>query len=545
MKIVTVEQMRAVEAASVRYGVSLDQLQRNAAAAVAREMEQALPMRTRPALFVVGTGNNGRDALMAAQLLRQRGWNVQAFLAPGVASEDIRRLLTEGGVPLYGYSRVDDLEILRRWVHDAGLVVDGLLGIGIRGVVRDPLARIISVVNEESGAAAVPVVGVDLPSGIDADMGEVAGVAVRCDLTVSLGCVKAGLLRWPAAEYVGELVPVEIGLPEESTEAISSELLIEESVARMIPPRPLQGHKGTFGRVLVVAGSRDFAGAPFLVGAAAARAGCGLVTFAVPQWQRAILAPMLPEATYLLPDEAEEGLSTVMNRREVAEVLPRCQALVLGPGLGQSDASAALALGVLEAAAAEMGLGVVVDADGLNALAGQEGWWERIGTGRVLTPHPGEMARLTGLSIAEVNADRWSVAREAARRWQQTVVLKGAFTVVAGPDGVVTVSPFALPALATAGSGDVLAGLIAGLMAQGTAPDEAARAGVYLHALAAQRALEARGIDRLLAGDLLPEIPVAIAGLVREAGRERSAKARVVTHPLLERCSQIPRGDLS
>jgi len=254
---------------------------------------------------------------------------------------------------------------------------------------------------------------------------------------------------------------------------------------------------------------------------------------------------MLPEATYLLPDEAEEGLSTVMNRREVAEVLPRCQALVLGPGLGQSDASAALALGVLEAAAAEMGLGVVVDADGLNALAGQEGWWERIGTGRVLTPHPGEMARLTGLSIAEVNADRWSVAREAARRWQQTVVLKGAFTVVAGPDGVVTVSPFALPALATAGSGDVLAGLIAGLMAQGTAPDEAARAGVYLHALAAQRALEARGIDRLLAGDLLPEIPVAIAGLVREAGRERSAKARVVTHPLLERCSQIPRGDLS
>lgn len=521
MKIVTVEQMRLIESVSVQYGVSLDQLQRNAAAAVAREMGFLFQGCQGPALFLVGAGNNGRDALIAADLLRREGWAVRAFLAPKVGSEDVLDGLREGGAVIQIYSSEADLALLRRWVRDAAVVVDGLLGIGIRGGVREPIAGIVAATNQETAACGVPVVGVDLPSGVDADTGEVGTCAVRCDYTISLGCVKAGLLRFPAAEYVGRLIPVDIGLPPESYETIRLELLLDRDVAPLLPPRPLHGHKGTFGRVLVVAGSRNFVGAPYLAGGAAARSGCGLVTFAVPEWQRSALAVLLPEGTYLPLLDTDDVASAEANAQAIAETLPDCQALALGPGLGQGAGQSRLVMRVLEAAAHRPDLKVVVDADGLNALAGEETWWERIGSGCVLTPHPGEMSRLTGLSAAEVNANRWGVAAEASSRWGQTVVLKGAFSVVADPAGAAWVSPFAMPALASAGTGDVLTGLIAGLLAQGAASPDAARLGVFLHAVAAQRLLAAAGVDRLMAGDLLPAIPGAIAAVLGVRGRER------------------------
>ncbi len=515
MKIVSVDEMRAIEQASVRLGVSLEALQEKAAAALAREIERIFGVGQGILLFLAGSGNNGRDALIAADLLRQKGCTLLIYLAPGVGSEDVLLRLREGGAEIYRHAGAADLDLLRRWVREASAVVDGLLGIGIRGAVREPMAGMISAAAQEAAACRVPVVAVDLPSGIDADTGQIAGCALPARYTVSLGCVKAGLLKFPAARYVGELIPVGIGLPPESYQRVRMELLDVESVAKLIPPRPLEAHKGSFGRVLVVAGSRFFVGAPYLVGAAAARAGCGLVTFAVPEWQRASLAVLLPEATYLPLLDCEDTRSSEANAQVVAEALPDCAALALGPGLGQGLPQRTLVMRILETAARLDALGTVVDADGLNALAGEGAvngspWWERIGPGHVLTPHPGEMSRLAGIPIGEVSADRWGVAQRASRQWGQVVVLKGAFTVVAEPGGDTWVSPFALPALASGGTGDVLTGLIAGLMAQGAKPVEAARAGVFLHAVAAEQVLDCYGADRLLATDLLPEIPRAI-----------------------------------
>lgn len=513
MKIVTVQEMREVEAASVRLGVSLDLLQQNAAAAVAREIERLFPGGFGPALFLVGPGNNGRDALIAADLLREGGWAIRAYLAPKVGSEDVLQRLREGGAEIQTHGDPADDRLFRRWVSEADLMVDGLLGIGIRGPVREPIAGIISMANEEATLHRVPMVAVDLPSGIDADSGEVGALAVRANHTISLGCVKAGLLRFPAAEYVGALVPVGIGLPPATYASIRWELLTPGEVAELLPRRPLNGHKGSFGRVLVVAGSRSFLGAPYLAGAGAARAGCGLVTLAVPEWQRTALAARLPEATYLPLLDSEEVAPAEANAQTIGELLADCNALALGPGLGRSPGVSRLVMAVLEANRSRARVPTVVDADGLNALAEEAEWWDRIGPGHLLTPHPGEMSRLVGLPTEAIQGDRWGVALEAAGRWGQIVVLKGAFTVVAGPEGSGWVSPFANPALASAGTGDVLTGLIAGLMAQGAAPVEAARAGVFLHGAAAEKLLASSGTDRLLASDLLPVIPKAIGDL--------------------------------
>ena len=518
MKIVTVAEMRAIEGAAVAQGVSLERLQQNAALAVADEIDRLRDETEGNALFLAGPGNNGRDALIAADLLQHRGWTVRTYLAPGVASEDILTALRAGGAAVHTHSSDEDLTRLRQWVADASVVVDGLLGIGIKGAVRAPMSAIIDAANESAAAARVPVVAVDLPSGIDADTGAVAGVAIRADYTVSLGCVKAGLLRLPAAEFAGLLLPVEIGLPPATWEGIRVNLLDAASVRPLMPERPLDAHKGTFGRVLVVAGSRNFVGAPYLVGVAAARSGCGLVTFGVPDWQRVPLATMLPEATYLPLLDPESVTAAAANVQAIAEALPDCAALAIGPGLGQGEPQSRLVRGVLEAAWRVGAVPAVVDADALNGLALQPNWWTSIGEGGVLTPHPGEMSRLMGLSAGEVNADRWGIARQAAKLWKQTVVLKGAFTVVAEPSGELWISSVALSALATGGTGDVLTGLVAGLMAQGAEPSKAARAAVFLHGAAAQEVLAMAGTDRLIASDLPPMIPAAIAELMLDDG---------------------------
>ncbi len=514
MKIVTIQQMRAIEQASVAHGVSLDQLQRNAAAAVAAEIERLFPDGAGPALFLAGPGNNGRDALIAAALLAETGRQVRVYLAPKVGSEDVIAQLQGEGAALHVHAEDDGRAVLAQWTREAYVVVDGLLGIGSRGPVREPIAGIIGTVYGETFSNGIPVVAVDLPSGIDADSGEVPGAALHADFTISLGCVKAGLLKFPAAEYVGTLLPVGIGLPPEGYQSIRLELLTGDGVAGLIPTRKLNAHKGTFGRVLVVAGSRNFVGASYLVGGAAARSGCGLVTFAVPEWQRGSLAVLLPEATYLPLFDWDDVEQAQGNADAITQILPDCSALAIGPGQGQGEGQRRLVVEVLESNRRTARIPVVVDADGLNALALEPKWWDRIGSGHVLTPHPGEMARLSGLAPGDVQRDRWGVALEMARRWGQTVVLKGAFTVVADPRGDGWVSPFAIPALASAGTGDVLTGLIAGLMAQGVNPLDAARAGVYLHALAAQRQLDGSHTDRLLASDLLPMIPHAIMELL-------------------------------
>jgi ADP-dependent NAD(P)H-hydrate dehydratase / NAD(P)H-hydrate epimerase len=515
VKIVSVHQMRAIEDAAVERGVSLDELQWNAATAVANRVEELFRQDHRPLLFVAGGGNNGRDALIAAAILLERGREVRAYLAPRAGSEDVVRRLVEGGARVHAEEGPGDRALLGEWIEDASALVDGLLGIGIRGDVREPIAGIIATAADACRSLSVPVVAVDLPSGIDADTGEVAGVALRADYTISLGCVKAGLLKFPAAGYVGRLMPVGIGLPPGTDASVALELLTRASMGALVPARAPDAHKGSFGRVLVVAGSARYVGAGYLVGAAAARIGCGLVTLAVPGWQLTALAALLPEATYLPLPEAGSTEDAIENARAVADMLAESDALVVGPGLAQGAPPATLVRSLLEANERGRRVPCVIDADALNALVAWEGWWKEVSFPCVLTPHPGEMARLTGLSAPGVNARRWELTQAKATEWRQTVVLKGAFSVISDPAGSTWVSPHAVSALASGGTGDVLAGMIAGLISQGATASAAARAGVFLHAESAREALKASGADRLLAGDLLPAIPRVAAAIAR------------------------------
>lgn len=511
MKVVSAAEMRAIEVKSVELGVSLEQLQLNAARAIAEHVERIAGGQTGTLLFLAGRGNNGRDALIAASILRDRGFDVAAYLAPSAGSEDLTRRLRGAGAQVVEEQGKLDRTILRELIRDSVAVIDGLLGIGIRGEVREPIAGLIGAAAESCRESGVPVIAVDLPSGVDADTGDIAGVALPADFTVSLGCVKAGLLRFPAADLTGLLATADIGLPVGSLDGISTELLMEEEVAGLLPPRPANSHKGSFGRVLVVAGSSRYVGAGYLVGAAAARSGCGLLTLAVPEWQRTALASLLPEATYLPLASSERPEDVEANVRSLEELMPVCDVLAVGPGLGVGPGARRLVAGVLDANARGPRLPCVIDADGLDTLAGHGQWWEPLGASCVLTPHPGELGRMLGLTATEVNARRWDLARESAARSGQTVLLKGPFSVVADAGGRSWINPFALSALASGGTGDVLTGIIAGLIAQGASPAEAARAGMFVHGAAAEDVLDEGRTDRLLASDLLPAIPRILA----------------------------------
>jgi NAD(P)H-hydrate epimerase len=365
-------------------------------------------------------------------------------------------------------------------------------------------------------------VAVDVPSGIDADTGAVEGAAVRADLTIALGAVKAGLLRFPAAALVGRLVVHPIGLPGGTEQAAQVRLLDAAMARSLLPARPLDAHKGTLGWVLVIGGAREYIGAPVLSGSAAAYSGCGLVALAVPPQAQVAAATALPEATFLLRDAATGGEQAAV----LADRLSSFEALVLGPGLGRDDESLTLVRELLQRLAAlEHPPKVVIDADALYVLANWPDWWRQIPAGCVLTPHHGEMARLIGQDVATVVPSTWELAVQRAVEWGQVVVLKGAHTVVADPAASARVYPRANPALATAGSGDVLAGLIGGLAAQGLAPREAAQLAVVVHALAAERALSVSERRSLVASDLLTQL----SAVLRELGLARRVSDSVDT----------------
>lgn len=520
MFLVTVAEMRAAEAAAVAAGITEAELQTRAGASVA---DHAREMRPGGLITVlVGVGNNGRDAWVAACELARAGRPVRLYLAPrhALADSELGTLARLGGRILL-HAGGETLDELARWLADSALAIDGLLGIGAHGAPRPPLADIARTLNgaRSQGGASLRVLAIDVPSGVDADTGAAEGECVQADATVVLGALKQGLLRFPAADRAGVLVLGDIGLPVAAALAtLPIRTLDRALVLPDVPRRPMEGHKGTFGRVVVVGGSRDYYGAPYLAGAAALRSGCGLLTFAAAPPLQAALAGLLPEATYLtLPDGAPAD-SPSESATTIGAVLTDAQALLIGPGLGRSEGAIQLIESILRGRGRNFpGVPAVIDADALFALATRRALLDRLGPGVVLTPHHGEMARLTGQAVADVAASPWDVARETARRWGAVIVLKGPFTVTAVPSGQAWVWPRANPALATGGTGDVLAGTIAGLLAQGLDAATAARVGVYVHAIAALAHLAAAGMDLLLASDL----PLAIA---RELGRLRAER---------------------
>ena len=560
MKVATAAQTRRLEQLAVEAGATWASLMARAGEGMARAAVAMLgePRHAR-ALVLVGPGNNGGDGLVIARHLHDLGAQVALYLwKRGPTADDwpMQDVRTRGLPEIDAQQDSGHTELTDRLEH-TDLVVDALLGTGLSRPLDETLCSIVAIVNR----AHRRVLAVDVPTGINSDTGAIMGCAITATRTAAAGVLKPGLLTGPGAAHAGEIEVVPIGLPEALENEQMAETMNPGRLRGLLPARPADSNKGTFGKVMIVGGAGRYPGAPYLAARAAQRAGAGLVTLASGRSVFGPLAASLHEATFLPLPEEEWGVLGAAAAAELLENVSGYRAIVLGPGLGHEDPTKTFVLrilkietakstpgvGFLRAAAAHerthkpsggvgfvrtqpasvpaahtaekeesaQAPGFVVDADALNLLAETENWHEHVSPESViLTPHPGEMARLLSLEgPAAVNEDRLGIASDAAAKWKQIVVLKGAGTVVAHPDGRAMIGPAGNPALATAGTGDVLAGLIGGLVAQGLALFDAAALGVYLHAGAGELVRDEVGEAGSVAGDLLDRIPRAISRL--------------------------------
>jgi NAD(P)H-hydrate epimerase len=465
--------------------------------------------RAKRIVVLVGPGNNGGDGLVAARYLHDMAADVRVYLlSPRDETDPNYAALLEREVDLIQ----PDQEMLESQVPAeaalADALIDAVLGIGRSRRLDRYFATALDALKQRRGV----LFAVDVPSGLDPDSGALDTHTPRADVTLTFGYSKLGLHLLPGATHAGDVEVLDIGLDPALGAGIQTEIMTADWARAALPERPLVSNKGSFGRVMVVAGSEAYTGAATLAALGALRAGAGLTTLATLPLVRAAVAAQLPEVTFVtLPETNAEPARGASDA--VVAALNDYDVLLLGPGLGQSDGAQALVRGLVASPAAEE-TPLVIDADGLNILARDPAWPESIRGVAILTPHPGEFARLAGLTVADVQSRRLELARQYAAAWGQTVVLKGAETVIAAPDGRVLLSPFANAALATAGTGDVLAGAIAGLVAQGLDALSAAGLGVYLHGDAAELYAAEYGPSGLLASEVA-------SGIARSAARLR------------------------
>lgn len=537
MKLVSVAEMREIEKAANRQGLPYEQMMENAGLGVADVVDRIYGAEgCRSAAGLVGPGNNGGDALVALTSLALQGWEASAYLVrPRAEGDELLEHFVEAGGKVLSAAGDPGLSALSEMLAGTEVLLDGVLGTGTKLPLKDDLALILAAAGKQSEGLAV--VAVDCPSGVDCDSGEAADETIPADVTVCMAAYKQGLLKFPAFELAGRIEVVGIGLPDDLAEwqALQREVISAGQVKQALPVRKMDAHKGTFGTAVIAAGSVNYTGAALLAGKAAYRSGAGLVRLAVPGPLHTALAGHLPEATWLLlPHEMgviAEGASDILM-----EHLEKASALLIGPGLGMEETTAGFIrrlfsgkpvhharggigfLGTVEPVEGQADTPVlpplVIDADGLKLLAKLDNWAKLVPAPAVLTPHPGEMSVLTGLPVEEIQADRLAVAERFAAEWGHVVVLKGALSIIAAPDGRTAVIPVASAALARAGTGDVLAGLICGLRAQGLGAFEAAWAGAWIHAQAGLAAAEWQGCEAsVLAGDVLEAVPEVLEGL--------------------------------
>lgn len=506
MKLVTVAQMRDIEKEADANGLPYAEMMENAGRGLAEIVNEiAFDNEWEEVLGLVGSGNNGGDTLIALTRLAEKGWHACAYVVKRKKDELVARLVDAGGEVTFAESDTD-FAALESHFESADVLLDGLLGTGVKLPLKNEIAILLeqSLLIMDDMDQPPYIIAVDCPSGVDCDSGDAALECLPADLTVTMAAVKQGLLKLPAFEFVGDLTVVEIGLPDDllSFNEFKTEVADYDLVAGLLPEREPDSHKGTFGTALVAAGSLNYTGAALLAGTAAYRAGAGLVTLAVPEPLHTVLAGQLPEATWvLLPHElgfiSEYASAILLNH------VRRATAFLLGPGMGNNISTRTFT----EAMISTVKLPTVVDADGLRHLAEIPDWHKKIFPDAILTPHIGEMSALTGLTKEKIQENKNEVALKYAKEWGHVVVLKGAFTVIAAPDGRMTIIPVASPALAHAGTGDVLAGLIVGLRAQGLDAYSAAIAGAFIHAEAGLIAAEDLGTTAsVLASDVLNSV---------------------------------------
>ena len=508
MKLVTAKEMKALDVqAQNDYAMPGILLMDNAAQAVAEAVHEALTaLEGERVVIFCGGGNNGGDGLGAARWLQSYGVSVRAFVV-GAALDAVQgdaalelAMFTKAGGRVEALSTEDDWVLAELAASKADVLVDALLGTGFHGELEGDVLRACELLNKSEKY----ILAVDIPTGVNADNGAVCEQAVRADHTVTMALVKTGLLLYPGREYCGDIELADISMPVKLVEEYQSDKyrLTDEIVRELLPLRKANAHKGDAGRVVICAGSPGYTGAAALASDAAVKAGAGLVSLYTPLSSRDVLAIKLTEVMVHGLLERMPGILGGGAASDVASSTEAADVLAIGPGLGTSESTQEAVRTILQ----KITTPVVIDADALTALAGHTEILAAMQAQKVLTPHPGEMARLTGLEIAEIEADRINVAKKYAEEWQAIVVLKGAPTVIGCPNGTVYVNSTGNSSLATGGSGDVLTGIIAGLAAQEISLQEAAICGVYLHGLAA----ELTGIDiGLAAGELAALLPQA------------------------------------
>ncbi len=533
MKVFSVAEMVAVEKAADAAGVSYAQMMETAGKGVADAIIARWPVEGASVLVLVGPGNNGGDGLVCGRYLAEAGADVAFYLYKprDPEKDDNYAQILEMGLFAVEAGFDQRYRVLRTRLDITDILVDALLGTGVSRPIGGNLGKLMRVVRDKvtrrqgdrvtdsshlvsvlSPHLVTPspchpvIIAVDCPSGLNCDTGALDPLAFPADLTVTFAGPKRGHFIFPGAAACGELVAADIGIPSALPEVKRVKVAVATAVTAqsLLPPRPPDGHKGTFGKVLIASGCDLYRGAPVLAAKAAFRTGSGLVALAVPQVIRQSSTVLLPEATYV--PVSDETLLSAETARQLLAQMGQYKALLVGPGLGDAaDFLTALLAGK------ENLPPLVVDADGLNILSRTPDWPALLPSETILTPHPGEMSRLMGIPLAELKTrDRVTVAQAQAVTWGHIVLLKGAYTVVARPSGAATIIPFANPALAVGGSGDVLSGIIVSLLGQGMAAYEAAVLSAYLHGAAA--ALYP-GSSGLLSGELADLVPQAMGNL--------------------------------
>ena len=516
--VFTAEQMRALDRRAIdELGIASAALMENAGRGAADATLAALPgwgLRARGlrVAIVCGKGGNGGDGFVVARRLRRSGARPDVYVAAppeeiaGDAAQKYREMRRAG----VAAREVEDAGIVAPALARADVVIDALLGTGARGTPSPLMASLIAAIN----ASGRPTVALDIPSGLPADGEPPAGPVVRASLTATFAGLKLGLVVGPGVDLAGRVVVVDIGVPATELAGEVRTFLLERSdVAPLFPPRPRDSHKGSYGHLLVVAGSVGKTGAAALCARAAMRAGTGLVTVATAASAQPVVASLIVEAMSEALPETEARTVALKARDAVTELGTARDAVAIGPGLGLEQETRRLARELVR----ELPRPMAVDADALTALVDHLGDLHGAAGARYLTPHPGEMARMCGVSIADVQRDRVGVVRAFAVQHGVHVCLKGSRSVVASPDGRVLVNPTGNPGMASGGTGDVLTGVLGGLLARGLPAEQVLGAAVYLHGLAGDVAAERVGEEALIASDVIEALGEAFRRLAHES----------------------------
>jgi NAD(P)H-hydrate epimerase len=537
VKLFSVAEMQSLEKEANQSGLTYEMMMENAGLGVANEIELAYShLHSKRIFSIIGSGNNGGDALIALSHLTLKNWETCAYIVRKRQDDDplITRLINNNG-HVIELSNDSEFYQLTSLLESYTVLMDGVLGTGAKLPLKGEIARVLSFINTKYKGSThkLHVVAVDCPSGVDCDTGEIAAETIPAEITVTMAGMKMGLIKFPAASMTGDIRFASIGSIENLRTFTENNniILTGETIKQFLPSRTANSHKGTFGTAFIVAGSVNFTGAALLAGMAAYRIGAGLVTMAVPAPLHVSLSGVFPESTWiLLPHEM--GVISSDAAKVLRKNIDRATAILIGPGFGLEDTTkefikSFITMGrernvnigfihdvKIDNETTSIHVPMVVDADGLKLMAKIDGWAGIIPSPTVLTPHPGEMAVLTGLTIEEIQENRIEIAKRYSSSWGHVIVLKGAYTVIADPKGQIAIVPVATPALAKAGTGDVLAGLITGLLAQGVDAFHAASAGAWIHANAGLLAAKRLGnTASVIASDVLNAVPQVLSDL--------------------------------